>query len=676
MAKSLMGWQLSWKVLGGKLGAEWERDRRDTLFLMGSIALSGLTHIEHLPVWVSISFAVLFFWRLGLVLSGRWLPRQSIRLIAAFAAALAVFAEYKTLVGRDAGVSLLILFLGLKLMEMQAKRDLFVVIFLCMFLLLLSFLYSQSLFSAVLVGIALLTLITTLLSMQFGYHEAPMVKRFVLSGTLLLKSMPIALILFFLFPRIDQPLWKMPGESSGAKTGLSDSMAPSSISNLTESDEVAFRVQFEGGIPAQKDLYWRGPSFGNFDGKTWRAVKHELGVPPGPSVQFHPDDRAYRYTVTQEPTGTSQVFALEFPSTVPIIDERSSQVLPDFQLISASPIIEKTLYSTESRIGGKIGLNETPLTLQNWLTLPPGFNGKTLQLAIEWRNAEVDNRKLIARALQWFNKDQFFYTMNPPLYGKDGVDEFLFVGRKGFCEHYAQAFVVLMRALDIPARVVTGYQGGEPNPIDGVISVRQKDAHAWAEVWLEGDGWVRVDPTAAIAPNRILKPLPSRAVAPNAVGQIANQAAGLLDQFRFRLEAVSNGWNTWVLSYDRQKQRDLLKRFGLDLENWPQVVGLMAGLIALVLAIVALSTLHPREKKNPIDVIFNQACGEFEAIGIKRRKDETAKAFAARVQNESPENAEAFNAIAKLYNRLQYEQSKYDPQDIQKFRQLLKKIQA
>lgn len=676
MAKSLMGWNLSWKVLGGKLGADWERDRRDTLFLMGSIALSALTHIEHLPAWVFASFAVLFIWRLGLVLSGRWLPRQSIRLVAAFAAALAVFAEYKTLVGRDAGVALLVLFLGLKLMEMQAKRDLFVVIFLCMFLLLLSFLYSQSIFSAVLVGIALLTLITTLLSMQFGYHEAPMAKRFILSGTLLLKSMPIALILFFLFPRIDQPLWKMPGESSGAKTGLSDSMAPGTISNLNESEEVAFRVQFEGGVPAQKDLYWRGPSFGSFDGKTWRAVKHEIGAAPAPSVQFRPKDRVYKYSVTQEPSGSPQLFALEFPSAAPIVDERSSAVLPDFQLISPNPIVEKTLFFAQSRLGGKIGLNETQLTLQNWLTLPPGFNGKTLQLAIEWRNAQTDNRKLIAQALDWFNKEQFFYTMSPPLYGKDSVDEFLFVGRKGFCEHYAQAFVVLMRALDIPARVVTGYQGGESNPVDGVISIRQKDAHAWAEVWLEGDGWTRIDPTAVIAPDRILKPLPSREIATSAAGQLANQSLGFLNLVRFRLEAISNGWNTWVLSYDRQKQRDLLKRFGLDLDNWPQVVGLMAGLIAFVLAIVALSTLHPREKPNPIDAAFNEACNKLEALGVKRRRDETARAFARRVAKESPDCAPAFTAIAKLYNQLHYEQVEYDPEDVTRLRRMVKKFQS
>ena len=675
MAKSLLGWNLSWRVLGGKLGADWERDRRDTLFLMGSIALSALTHIEHLPAWVFASFTVLFIWRLGLVLSGRWLPRQSIRLVAAFAAALAVFAEYKTLVGRDAGVALLVLFLGLKLMEMQAKRDLFIVIFLCMFLLLLSFLYSQSMFSAILVGIALLTLITTLLSMQFGYHEAPLPKRFLLAGQLLLKSVPIALILFFLFPRIDQPLWKMPGESSSAKTGLSDSMAPGSISNLNESDEVAFRVQFEGSVPAQKDLYWRGPSFGNFDGKVWRAVKHEIGAPPAPSIQFNPATRVYQYSVTQEPSGTAQIFTLEFPSAVPVIEGRSSAVLPDYQLLSATPINERTLYSAQSRLGGKIGLNETQLTLQNWLTLPPGFNGKTLQLAIEWRNAQTDNRKLIAQALEWFNKEQFFYTMTPPLYGKDGVDDFLFSGRKGFCEHYAQAFVVLMRALDIPARVVTGYQGGESNPIDGVISIRQKDAHAWAEVWLEGDGWTRIDPTAVISPERILKSVPNRDGPKSTASQIADQTTGLFNQFRFRLEAISNGWNTWVLKYDQQKQREFLKRFGLDLDNWPQVVGLMAGLIAFVLAIVALTTLHPRQKPNPIDAAFNEACSKLEALGIKRHRAETAKAFAARVQKESPDLGHSFYAIVKLYNHMQYEQVKHDPHDVRRLRQLVKKFQ-
>jgi protein-glutamine gamma-glutamyltransferase len=415
MAKSLTGWKYSFRVLGGKLGGDWERDRRDTLFLMVAIALSILTHVPHLPLWVSIAFSILFFWRLGLVLSGRWLPRTSVRLIAAFAAALGVYAEHKTLLGRDAGVSLLVLFLGLKLMEMQAKRDLFVVNFLCMLLLLLAFLYSQNIATAVMTMIALMALTATLMSMQFGFHEAPLPKRLKLSAVLLVKSLPVAAVLFVLFPRIEQPLWRMPSDANKGRTGLSDSMSPGSISELTESDAIAFRVQFHDEAPAQDQLYWRGPVFGFYDGKTWKAPKYDVVAPPTPSLTYENKGPLYAYTVTVEPQGRQQIFALEQPVSMPMIGERSAQLQPDYQLVHPDLLGDRFRYSASSRTDTKIGLNETALSLQNWLSLPPGFNPRTLQLALDWRNQESDNRKLIERALTQFRKDKFFYTMQPPL---------------------------------------------------------------------------------------------------------------------------------------------------------------------------------------------------------------------------------------------------------------------
>ncbi len=652
MAKSLLGWKLSFRVLGGKLGADWERDRRDTLFLMGSIAVCSLTHAEHLPLWVSIAFGILFFWRLGLVLSGRWLPRASIRLIAAFAAALGVYAYYKTLFGRDAGVSLLILFLGLKLMEMQAKRDLFVVIFLCMLVLLLSFLYSQTIWMAILVTLALLTLVATLISMQFGYHEAPVGKRFKLSALLLAKSLPVAIILFLLFPRIDQPLWKLPNDATKGKTGLSDQMNPGSISDLTETDEIAFRVKFDDVAPSQSQLYWRGPVLGFYDGKTWRVPKYDVVSPPNPVVVANNQSAVISYAITMEPHNRNNVFTLEHPVAMPIVNERSSQMQADYQITHPENFDSRVRYTASSKLQTKIGLNENQLSLQNWLSLPAGFNPRTLQMALDWSNQETDKKKLVERALNNFSQDQFFYTQQPPLYGRNQVDEFLFDQKRGFCEHYAQAFVVLMRALDIPARVVTGYQGGELNPVDGYMSIRGKDAHAWAEVWLADEGWVRVDPTAYVAPDRITKP--QRSSANLAADKSANGQPTFMDQIRHRMDAVTNSWNQWMLNYDRKKQRNLLALIGLDAEDWPQLVGLLAVLLGVVLALVALFTLRTKTKPDPVEKCFIEACDKLEELGIARAKHETAIKLAARVATRAPLLAKQFNEIVRIYNQMRY----------------------
>ncbi len=673
MDKSLAGWKLSIAALGGKLGADWERDRRDTLFLMAAIGITISTHLHHLPLWVSIAFAILFFWRLGLVFSGRRLPGAVVRLCAAAAAALGVYAYYRTLFGRDAGVALLVLFLGLKLMEMKAKRDLFVVIFLCMFLILLSFLYSQSIGSATLALLAILTLVATLMSMQFGYHEAPVLKRFKLSGQLLVRALPIALVMFFLFPRIDQPLWKMPTDSSKGRTGLSDSMAPGRFSQLMESDAIAFRVRFEGEVPAQEKLYWRGPVLGSFDGVTWRTNRYDVVSPPKPKViAGSAAHHRFTYTITMEPQSRNYLLALEHPIAIPAISERTAILQPDYQLTSTEVSAERFRFTVTSSTTSQIGLEETRLSLQNWLSLPPGFNPKTLQLALDWRNEENDPARLVQKALAMFREEQFFYTLEPPLMAQHSVDEFLFTHKRGFCEHYSQAFVVLMRALDIPARVVTGYQGGEMNPVDGFLTVRQRDAHAWAEVWLEGRGWVRIDPTAMVAPERIQRPV--RSSGQLNAGSTSAGSTDLWAQLRFRLDAISNGWNQWMLNYDRSKQKSLMQRLGLDPDNWQQLVGLLAVMLAIALGIVALISLRPKQKPDPVETVYREVLQRLEGLGVVKSKGETAGKLALRVQAELPQYAAAFSEIVSAYNKLRYEYQTIDSKQLQHLRQLARQF--
>jgi len=646
------GLRHSLRALGGRLGEQWERERRDTLFLMGAILLAVAPHVAHLPWWTSTGFFVLFVWRFGLVMSGRWLPRDSIRWLAAIACTAAVFANFGTLLGRDAGVALLVLFLGLKLMEMRARRDLFVVIFLCFFLLLTAFFYSQSMLTAALTLVAVLGLVTTMLTMQFGSREIAIRSRFRTAGALLMQALPIAALFFVLFPRVQGPLWGMPEDAFSGGTGLSDSMSPGRIAELIQSDEIAFRVQFEQAAPPTAQLYWRGPVFGSFDGREWTALKRLLAPLPFPSVQGDPASTV-RYTVTLEPNDKPWLFALEAPVRIDELPAGAALLMPDMMLLARERVVARTRYRLESTVDYRFGLNETRASLRNWLRLPAEFNPRTAELAARWRAEESDPQRLVERALRMFRDQPFRYTLTPPLLGRHSVDEFLFESQAGFCEHYASAFVVLMRAVDVPARVVTGYQGGELNPVDGFWSVRQSDAHAWAEVWLEHRGWVRVDPTSAVAPERIERG--SRAVRGGEGRGALGLAMPLFEGLRLNLDAVSNAWNQWVLSYDRTRQLRFLSALGIGFENWQELVGLLAAGLALALGGVALLTLHPRQPRDPIERCYAEFCERMAAAGVARMQHETSLQLLARAERLlDATSLRSASRIVKLYNALRY----------------------
>lgn len=647
---------LSLRVLGGRLGAQWERDRRDTLFLMVPVLLAALPHLRSLPWWVGTGFLILFGWRLGLLLSGRWLPRASVRWAGAIAAVAAVGAHYQTLIGREPGVALLVLFLGLKLMEVNARRDLFVVIFLSLFLLLAAFLHSQSIVTATLVMLALAGLLAAMLTMQYLRHEAPIRQRLRLVGTLIFHALPVAAILFVLFPRPGGPLWGLPGDASRASTGLSDSMTPGAISELGESREIAFRVQFDGTPPAPAALYWRGPSFGEFDGTTWRALPPAVAAQPAPALSVARDQRI-AYTVTQEPSGRPWLFALEMPVRVSAPPGIVAAMLPDMQLVTRQPLGERIRFSVESALVWQAGIDETPASLAPLRELPIGFNPRTHALARQWLESGPAGgeapMRLVERALAMFREQPFHYTLQPPRLGRHSVDDFLFDTRSGFCEHYAGAFVVLMRALGIPARVVTGYQGGERNPVDGWWLVRQADAHAWAEVWLEDRGWLRVDPTAAVAPERIERGVRLQARLGALPGLDA--AVPLFERLRFNLDALTNAWNQWLLSYDRTRQQRLLERFGLQVDDWRGLAAAIALALTVALGGIAVLTLHPRRKRDPVERAWDEFCERMAATGLARRPHETASSYLRRVERlVEPERLGEARRIVATYNRLRY----------------------
>ncbi len=668
--------QYSLKALGGTMGAQWERDRRDALFLMGAILLATMPHFGHLPWWVSVGFLFLFIWRLGLVLSGRWLPRDSIRWIAAFACLAGVYAEYKTLTGRDAGVALLVLFLGLKLMEMRVKRDLFVVIFLCFFLLLTAFFYSQSILTAIITIAALVALLAAMLTMQFGENEVSVGRRLRTVGNLLLQALPIAAVLFVLFPRMQSPLWGLPRDAFAGKTGLSDRMQPGSISELNLSDEIAFRVRYQDGAspPPPGSLYWRGPVFGLFDGQVWRIAQATPdAMPPPLQVTAEPGSRPLGYTVTLEPTEQPWLAALEAPVALDDDTAATARLQPDMTLVDRAPVVTRIRYSVTSHLDYRIGANETPQSLRPWLELPVGYNPRTIALAERWRSEGAHGPgAMVDRALSMFRKDSFRYTLTPPTLGVHGVDEFLFDTRSGFCEHYSGAFVVLMRALGIPARVVTGYQGAERNPVDDYWIVRQSDAHAWAEVWFADRGWQRIDPTNAVAPERIERGRRATRPVESLIGGLGEHP--LLDKVRFNMDALANAWNQWVLSYDKNRQQRLLDVMGISLDDWREVAGALALSLGLLIGAAALITLHPRLPRDPIERAYADFCDRLAAaVGLHRMPHETPARYLSRVERllEASQVNDARRIVAD-YSRLRYEQDAAVADDVRHFSAMVK----
>ena len=646
---------------------QWPRERRDTLFLMLPVLLSAAPQLPFLPWWIGTTFLALFGWRLALVFSGRWLPRASVRWAALFACAAGVYAQYGSLFGQEPGTALLMLFLGVKLMEMQARRDLYVVICLCFFLLLTSFFHTQSLPAVLAVLLAVAALLMAMLTLQYADEEAGLGARLRLSAVLLGQAAPLALVAFLLFPRPAIPLWGIAGDTQRATTGLSDSMTIGNLRELGESQEIAFRVRFEDRVPARPSLYWRGPVFDHFDGTSWRS-----SAPPARSgrtaarVAWGDDPgQRYAYTVTLETAQQNWLFALDLPWSVDAGSERVTLRQPGLELEADRPVRQGMRYRVVSRTGYRIDAERPLREMQPWLALPDGYAPRTRALAARWRAelandegvpADAGERALIRRALARFRIEPYRYTLRPPPLGRQAVDEFLFETRAGFCEHYASAFVVLMRALGIPARVVTGYQGGEYQRTTHEGAewlVRQADAHAWSEVWLHGQGWVRIDPTAAVDPARIERG--RRLQADDAVGAFTGPLLAWIRPLSRGFDAIGHAWERWVVRYDRTRQSSLLGRLGIDTANPMKLAGLLALALGILLLGTAMLTLRPRLARTPLERAWDLFCARLARIGLERARHETPAQYLRRLEQALPADAAASaRLIVTTYERLRY----------------------
>jgi len=595
------------------------RERRDMLVLLLAVALVVFPHFEHTAWWATAIVLLLLTWRVWITLAQRPLPGRVVMLPLLLAAAGAVYLQHRTLAGQDAGVTLLLLLMALKLLEMRARRDIFVVIFLAFFILLMQYLYGQEIQVAVITLLAVIALFFVLVSVNLDEMDLPARHKLKLVGMTMLKAVPLAVALFVLFPRLQGPLWGMPGDSAQGRTGLSNSMAPGSISRLLESEEAVMRVRFDGAVPTNDKLYWRGPVFGFFNGRAWLP----LGSRSAPSaISLEADPRSLvSYTVTLEPHKRDWLFALEAPAELPAGDSLQSRLNHEMQLFASGLITERIRYPMRSYTEFRLNANATPDELADWTALPRGINPRALEFAAQLRqriapgNDPRQDGQLVTAVLQHFRTEPFSYTLSPPPLGRHSIDEFLFETRQGYCEHYASAFVFLMRALQIPARVVTGYQGGEVNPVDGYMTVRQSDAHAWAEVWLPDRGWVRVDPTAAVAPNRIERGAAELARQAGAALRGVGAGNSWIRSLYYNWEALQNGWNQWVLSYTQDRQRELVQRLGLapSLENVALLLAVVMGVLLTWLAIVSM---RPRTVHDPLGDAFQLLRDRLERAGV------------------------------------------------------------
>ncbi|QEA11643.1 transglutaminase TgpA family protein [Comamonas flocculans] len=584
------------------------RDTRDTLFLLLVVACCIAPLVAHIPPWASVLGALLLLWRGALAWRLHPLPSRPVIWLLLLAVTGFTLASFRTIVGPDAGVTLVVMLLALKTLELRARRDAMVVFFLGFFTLLSNFLFSQALGVALMMLLALLGLLTALVNAHRPAGRPSLASSLAAAARMALLGAPIMLALFVFFPRF-APLWGVPGDDTTGRSGLSGQMSVGAIAQLALDDSVALRVRFHtpgGEPPPQSALYFRGPVLSAFNGRDWYALlqpeARTLGWAIPAPAELQVQGEPVRYEMTMEASRRPWLLTLDVPAEPPQLPQgMRAQMTPELQWVTLRPVTSVLRYEAASYLRFRHGPRERTPMLRPYLQLPPDSDPRTRALAQSMR-AELGGgaQALVDAALQRLRSGGYRYTLEPGAYGQNTADTFWFDRKEGFCEHIASAFVVLMRALDIPARIVTGYQGGEMNPLDGYWTVRQSDAHAWTEVWMQERGWVRVDPTGAVAPGRIgtLQRLQApRGAFGTALGAVISPS--MLQRLRSVWEALDNRWTQWVLNYTQERQLDLLKRLGLRDPDWRDLVRVL-GLLAAAAALAGAAwVLRERYRLDP-----------------------------------------------------------------------------
>lgn len=638
---------------------DWQLSRNGLFWVLFAFTAVVALHLDHLPPWVTAIAGICILWRIleyrGIVSFPPW-PLKAF-LVAGCIVGLVLV--YPSLLGLEPMLSMLIAGFGLKLLEMHHKRDAVVLVYLAFFTAAVDCIFTQEIpdFGLVLLTfvIASAALVSINQTKSRGFSMSPS----NIALKMLATALPLMLVLFLIVPRLGA-LWSIPVPKNQARTGIGDTLAPGQFSSLVKSDKLAFRVRFDGEIPARERMYWRGLVFSEFDGREWKQA--DFYGPDRPTLSRQGDesivrlDEPIRYTLTMEPTYRKWLFALSTPATT----EPGIRLIRDSRLVSTNRISQRRNFELRSWLDYHLEPEDLhPHRAEMERFLPPGSNPETVQVAREWAEETPGVEALVERVLQLFNRS-FVYTLEPPLLGTHSVDEFLWETQRGFCEHFAGSFAFFMRAAGYPARVVTGYLGGEVHPTERFVTVRQYDAHAWAEVWIEGTGWQRIDPTAAVAPERIEMSLAD--LFGDEDSFLAESPLSLMRFRDFRLvnwlvlqrDYLDYAWAAWVLGYD-QRQVEILQRLLGKVSTFRvSLLFLLAAGISLLPYLVKRLIIRQRVKPDPRDALIQLFCTKMARAGMPRGTGEGILNFARRIATERPEFKTEAMAIANTYVNQRY----------------------
>lgn len=636
------------------------------LRLLGVLALVVAPHLVRLP-WIGVAVVAIGLWRAAAALRQWPLPPQWLKVMLVVLAFVAIQVSFGRVNGQDAGSALLVLMLALKLTEMRSRRDVLVVVALCYFTMLTHFLFSQEIWTILYLGACSVAVTAMLIESNHpGAALSPRITLRLAAGMVGL-ALPLMLVMFVLFPRVPGPLWGLPADAGAARSGIADTMSPGDISKLIQSDEIAFRVVFRDAPPPMRERYWRGPVLSYFDGRRWRApfggddyfLMYNLRAQLNAFAEVAAElaGEPVRYQITLEPHRQNWLFALDLPD--PAALPPNSALSGYHQLLARELVKESLTYEAVSHPRYRLEPEMTEQWQRSARRLPDDRNPRARALAQRWRAEGLDDTQVIERALRMFRDEEFFYTLEPPRLGQDMVDEFLFGTRRGFCEHYAGAFTVLMRAAGIPARVVVGYQGGELNEVGGYYVVRQSDAHAWSEVWLAGQGWRRVDPTAAVAPGRIETGLEAALDSSEVPGFLRRRGLSSFDYLRLRADVawdyVNVAWDRWVLGFSPERQLDLLRQFGLG--DWQKMIIALTVAITLLMGLVGLLALRQMRAVAPADDalrLWRRATRVLAGKGLPQAPSEGPRDYVARVARDRPDLAPTLQRLLRAYLAARY----------------------
>lgn len=625
------------------------------LWVLATLAIAIIPQMQAMPLHLVLVTLLPILWRLAAELRSWRPPAVAVRVTLTLLCVLLLVVTYGDLIGRRAAVSLLTLMLAMKLLETFRVRDARIVASLSLFLCATQFLFAQGI---PMVLYAAGTMMSSLISLGLLHRreafqataKAPPTGNSVFTELgftlrLLAFALPGAMAVFLLFPRWSSPLWGVPEDALDARSGLSDSMTPGSIQGLFMDDSPAFRADFEGALPPHQALYWRGPVLWNFDGRTWSGFFYARTL----RAESHPEAETapWRYRVQLEPHEQHWVFALDYPAMIP----RGARLTMDYQLTSRRPITSLVSYDMASDPRFVDSPQLRSVFRRAALDLPPDFNPRTQRMMRQWRQETTDDRQLIQRVLTWFNREGFRYTLNPDLLSRHSVDEFLFDTRNGFCEHFASAFTVMMRMAGIPARVVTGYQGGWYNEVGGYVLVRQSDAHAWSEVWLPASGWTRVDPTAAVSPERIEN---------GALDALAGRRHAFdfewVRKMRNGFDVLQRRWNDWVISFNADRQSRLFTPLGIDKLSPGQLVLLLLAATAIISLLILPAILRMRvtRRTDPVMRAWFNFRRRLIRAGVRLEPGMAPTELAALAGSQIQQSSNDIRHIANLYTRIRY----------------------